>query len=217
MKYSKIVYSFSFLLLTFCAYSQCPSGVSANAGPDQIYNGTPVVIGGAPSASGGNAPYTYNWLPNSGFAGGSNNTQSGPSVIPAASTIYTLTVTDNTGCISKDYVLVINFTATVSYIVPKKEIDDGYQVVQNSRVYFKFEEEYVPGTLNYKITDYNPTAVAVNVQAPLMGCALSNSLKNLGDNRYFINVGSCGLTTGKFYLVEITNDKSEKVYFKFLN
>lgn len=51
----------------------------------------PVVIGGNPTASGGNPPYTYNW--DFGLPSTPN-----PTASPLTNTIYTLNVTDAAGC-----------------------------------------------------------------------------------------------------------------------
>lgn len=192
------------------------NNLAANAGPDQIYGGNPVSIGSPPNcATGGTSPYTYDWQPNSGFTGGTNNTQCSPLVAPGSTTIYNLTVTDSYGCRASDNMMVVNTTSFPIYIVPKKTVDGGYQVPKNGFIYFKFEEEYRTSTLTYQITDYQPAPA--NIAAPVITCPPTSTVKNLGDNRYSINISGCGLGTPKYYLVEITNDKREKFYFKFLN
>jgi hypothetical protein len=187
----------------------------ANAGPDQIYVATPVPIGGVPNcATGGVPPYSTLWSTNTGFATGNIN-QCNNTVAPSSNTIYTLTVTDASGCTANDNVLVVRFSNVISYIVPKKNIDGGYQLPVSNKVYFKFEEEYKSSFLSYKIFDFN--SLTPNIQPANVACSLTPSLKNLGDNRYFIDITTCSLQLTKFYLVEVTNDKNEKFYFKFLN
>lgn len=192
------------------------NNLTADAGPDQIYAGIPVSIGAPPDcASGGTSPYTYDWSPNSGFTSGTNNTQCSAIVAPSSTTTYDLTVTDASGCTATANMVVQNISSSPKYIVPKKTVDAGYQVPISGVVYFMFEEEYRTATLNYQIIDYNTSSV--NIPAPLISCPPTSSLKNLGDNRYSINTTGCGLVTSRYYLVEITNDKNEKFYFKFLN
>lgn len=61
-------------------------------GPYTTCPGSPINIGGSPTATGGNPPYTlYEW---------DNNLPavSNPTVSPSLNTLYTLTVTDNSGC-----------------------------------------------------------------------------------------------------------------------
>jgi hypothetical protein len=183
----------------------------ANAGPDQIYSGTPVPIGGTPCSS--SSPYTVLWSTSFGFVTGNvftcNNT-----VAPSATTNYVLTVTDAFGCTATDNVTVINVGSIISYIVPKKKIDGGYQVPVLNKVYFKFDEEYRSSTVSYKIYDY--TTITPNPPAnPL--CSVTPPARSLGDNRYYIDLNLCLLPASKFYLVEVLNDKNEKFYFKFFN
>lgn len=195
---------------------QAAQPVIANAGPDQIYTGTPVSIGGSPAcATAGVPPYTYLWSTNSGFVSGNVN-QCANTVTPSSTITYTLTVTDASGCQATDDVTVINNSTILKYIVPKKNIDGGYQVSVNNNVYFMFEEEYRTSTLSYKIYDFNPSAP--NVQVPISSCTnLAGAPRNLGDNRYVINLPTCAtLAAAKMYLMEIQNDKNEKFYFKFL-
>ena len=56
-----------------------------------ICNGSSITLGGNPTASGGNAPYTYSW---------SNGADpvANPVVSPTGNTTYTLIVTDSSGC-----------------------------------------------------------------------------------------------------------------------
>ncbi|MEZ4938742.1 MAG: gliding motility-associated C-terminal domain-containing protein [Crocinitomicaceae bacterium] len=91
------------------------NGVVANAGADQIIcaGGAGVSIGGAPTASGGTAPYTYQWTPAAGIVGSS--AIANPTVNPGSTTTYTVTVTDAGGCSAVDFVNVtVNPAPTVT-------------------------------------------------------------------------------------------------------
>lgn len=66
--------------------------------------GSPITLGGSPTASGGTGPYTYAW--DNGAAAVAN-----PSVNPLVTTIYTLTVTDANGCQQIDQALVNVYAA----------------------------------------------------------------------------------------------------------
>jgi SdrD B-like domain len=66
--------------------------------------GSAVTLGGTPSASGGNLPYSYQW-----DQGAGNN--SNPVVSPNSNTIYTLTVTDAQGCQQVKQAVVYVFKA----------------------------------------------------------------------------------------------------------
>ena len=89
----------------------------ASAGVDQnllLVAGNSVTIGGAPTASSGTSPYTYQWLP---VAGLDNSTNANPIVSNINSnTTYSLFVTDANGCADTDTVNVTT-TAVCSYTV----------------------------------------------------------------------------------------------------
>ena len=61
---------------------------------------TPIIIGGAPTATGGSSPYTYAW--DNGATAVSN-----PTVSVTVSTIFTVTVTDALGCQQIDQAVVL--------------------------------------------------------------------------------------------------------------
>jgi gliding motility-associated-like protein len=76
--------------------------LQANAGADAtICPGTSRVLGGAPTASGGTPPYTYQWSPSAGL---SNTTTASPSANPSVPTWYTVIVHDATGASDTDIV-----------------------------------------------------------------------------------------------------------------
>ncbi|MCX6153488.1 MAG: SBBP repeat-containing protein [Candidatus Kapabacteria bacterium] len=76
----------------------------ANAGSDAIICGSgSATIGGAPSASGPNGTYEYQWTPTTGL---SSDVVANPVTSPLSSQTYTLMVTDNNGCIYRDTVIV---------------------------------------------------------------------------------------------------------------
>jgi len=85
----------------------------ANAGADQaICVGQSIAIGGSPTASGGTAPYTFNWTPATGL---NDATLANPTASPTVTTTYTVEVTDATGCKSTDEVTVtVNSLPTAS-------------------------------------------------------------------------------------------------------
>jgi hypothetical protein len=73
-----------------------------------------VDIGGSLTVSGGTTPYTYNWQPSGSL---DNNTLANPSASPSVSTMYTLTVTDDVGCLEATSInIIINDLAEVSNI-----------------------------------------------------------------------------------------------------
>ena len=67
--------------------------LTANAGSDkEICEGSSVVIGGSPTASGGTPPYTCSWSPTTGL---DDHTKANPIASPASTTTYVVTVTDS--------------------------------------------------------------------------------------------------------------------------
>lgn len=183
--------------------------MTINAGPDVFIGGglSQASIGGPGSAvvvSGGTAPFTYAWNPATGL---SASNISNPVASPAATTNYTLTVTDTYACVGRDNVTVYNVSSVTNnmyYAVLKKKLDAGYYNSINSGggsnlFYFKFEEEYYnPGAnLTYRI--YNDAGALVNT-TPAM-------LETIGDNRFALNVAS--LTVSSYYKIYVYNHKNE--------
>lgn len=77
----------------------------ADAGQkDTICNGQSEMIGGNPTASGGNSPYTYTWSPAASL---SDPSIPNPMASPSSTTMYTVTVTDNTSDTDVDTVMVM--------------------------------------------------------------------------------------------------------------
>ncbi|MCX6876279.1 MAG: YDG domain-containing protein [Verrucomicrobia bacterium] len=77
------------------------AALAANAGPDQSVS--PATLGGSPVASGGTAPYTYNWSPGTGLT---SATVANPGASPGTTTTYTVTVTDFLGATASDSVTI---------------------------------------------------------------------------------------------------------------
>lgn len=97
----------------------------ANAGSDtEISSGTCTILNG--SALGGPPPYIYSWSPATGLDHPDSPT---PEACPQATTIYTLTVTDDNGCTDDDQV-VVTVTATTDTLV---KIDPPISYVYQDR------------------------------------------------------------------------------------
>lgn len=76
----------------------------ANAGNDDtICFGDTTVLGGSPTASGGNGPYKYSWTPNYNM---SIDTIANPSAWPGSDTVYYVQVTDQNGCKNMDSIMI---------------------------------------------------------------------------------------------------------------
>lgn len=90
-----------FLLNTTKIWAQA---LTAHAGIDQnICPGTTATLGGTPAATGGKPPYTYSWSPNWYL---SSTTSSNPVSSTTNWVEYTLTVTDDTGAVATDKVII---------------------------------------------------------------------------------------------------------------
>lgn len=81
-----------------------PFTIDAAFGASSVCTGGTILLGGAPTASGGLPPYTYNWLPATGL---SNASVANPTATITSSVTYTLSVTSADGCVLTDTVQVI--------------------------------------------------------------------------------------------------------------
>lgn len=89
------------LLLLLLGSFESSAQVNANAGANPVVClGQTYIIGGSPTASGGNPPYTYLWTPSTGL---SNSTIANPTLSPTLSVSqYIVRVTDALGQIDRD-------------------------------------------------------------------------------------------------------------------
>jgi len=99
-----------------------------------------------------------------------------------------------------------------TYFVLQKKLDGGYYEMPSGGILnFKFTEEYpkqASPNLSYKIYDDNYVISS--------GCNPPPTLTEVkGDNRFQVNLGSCGLTTGNYYIIEVFNEKKERWVAKF--
>jgi len=90
--------------ISFVAGSSIEAAAVSAGEPIYTCPGVAVQIGGAPTATGGQAPYSYNW----DFASNLNdNTISNPTATVNETTIFTVRVTDGNGCVSSSQTNVI--------------------------------------------------------------------------------------------------------------
>lgn len=125
-----MIRNFFIILLFFCFYPKIEAQVlTVNAGANKTvcYN-TNILLGGSPSATGGTAPYTYEWQPSLYL---SSNTISNPLAVGVTQGIwYKLLVTDKNGLKDSSYVhidvdLIYSYTAG---------IDTGFCVGQQNGI-----------------------------------------------------------------------------------
>ncbi len=91
----------------------------ANAGSDTtITTGDTILLGGNPTATNGNYPYSYVWAPSTSL---SSATDANPSASPSVVTLYSVSVTDANECTASDNVLV-NISTPCTYIIPQTNL-----------------------------------------------------------------------------------------------
>ncbi|MGZ3932004.1 MAG: hypothetical protein ACXVP0_11720, partial [Bacteroidia bacterium] len=95
-----------------------------------------------------------------------------------------------------------------SYLVLHKTLDGGYYQTSNNYLYFKFVEEYTKQTTNLSYKIYEDNRLLYTGSLPTM-------TEVIGDNRFQLNLITAGLTLNKFYILEVTNEKSEKWLARF--
>ncbi len=94
-----------------------PVILNADAGgDDEVLSGEAVIIGGAPSATGGTEPYSYSWSDGAGIISADAN----PSVNPYENTTYTLVVTDINTCTAVDSVSISIIITGISDFTEKE-------------------------------------------------------------------------------------------------
>jgi gliding motility-associated-like protein len=108
-------------------------GPIADAGLDTLCIINKQVIGGDPTAQGGQAPYLYNWAPNYYL---SDNSIANPLTETPVDTTYVLTVVDAAGCIDMDSTYLIHHDLEASFI---PVLDD---IIAPADVYFENTSTY---------------------------------------------------------------------------
>jgi hypothetical protein len=153
-------------------------------------------------------PITYNWQPNLYFSAPSTNQSQNPAITPEISLVYTVTATDASGCVASTTVMVIS----QPYAHLNKTPDGGYYKLFNNKLLFKYDGQYATTGLAYKVLDKTNTVIASNPGSPNIA---SSIVVNSGDNRYYLNASGSYFTAG-YYTLEITNEKNEKMYLRFI-
>ncbi|MDP1746396.1 MAG: hypothetical protein Q8L90_12510, partial [Bacteroidota bacterium] len=84
----------------------------ASAGANQAITCAGVAIGGSPTATGGNATYTYSWSPTAGL---SSATASNPTSGVCPTATYTVTITDANGCTATSSMVLTKNPCSVTF------------------------------------------------------------------------------------------------------
>jgi hypothetical protein len=99
------------------------------------------------------------------------------------------------------------------YAELKNILDANYYPITgaSNTVYFYYKEDYRAGNLTFNVYEEGQTIVS---NATLENVDLSNTpTKRYGTNRYKLELPS--LNAGKFYLLEVINEKGEKQFLRF--
>ena len=110
-------------------------------------------------------------------------------------------------------------TYTKQYANLRSKLNGSYHIVSDNVLRFKYNEEYArSGTadfLNYKLFQigtidqfYYPASVVQSGTAPELLVAFQN-------NWFDLNLSGLALSPGKYYILEVSNQKNEKQYLKF--
>ncbi|MCI5054564.1 MAG: T9SS type A sorting domain-containing protein [Flavobacteriales bacterium] len=133
--------------------------LTADAGPDQtVPSGTPVVVGGSNTASGGLPPYYYDWktLDNATISG--NWSTSNPTVVnygPGIAAI-TLIVSDSLGCLAFDTVEIY-----ISAVCNGFSIEIGDDTILSSSSTLQLNSSITGGTSPF-VYNWQPQALVNN-------------------------------------------------------
>ncbi len=111
--------------------------------------------------------------------------------------------------------LILTFKVKNSYCTLKSYMDGGFYIAKNNELNFRFEDEYAnkDHKLDVKIWD----ASHQDIYPLLIG--YTNGLKSyIGDMRFSVNLRLTNYTpiASGMYLMEVTNEKNEKQYLKFI-
>jgi len=165
--------------------SNQPPLLNASAGSDLTLTGSGLVLGDTPVALGGLAPYTYQWLPETGLDDAStpNPVYSGDQ--PQS---YSLVVTDNRGCTARD---TINIVIT------------GFSDIQNDALLLVYPNPGA-GMIRLKMKDGNKQSSAIlSLHNSTGQLVFKKNWDNVQDD-YFIDVST--LSSGN-YIISIGEGK----------
>jgi hypothetical protein len=180
--------------------SRCFISAAISSAPE-IYFSPPDAVTFSCSATGGHPPLAIAWTPNNFFNSPYTNATFTTQVNPPMSITYTATITDTYGCLIRRTIDVIS----TPYAPLNKIPDGGYYKLTNNKMLFKFDGQYATTGLVYKVFNKNNALETTTT--------ISSMIVKSGDNRYALNATS--LSAG-YYVLEVTNEKKEKVYLKFI-
>lgn len=95
------------------------------------------------------------------------------------------------------------------YAVLKREADAGYYSLDGVNLRFTLDGEYTLSQLKFKVLDHGRSAVLSNVSNANL---LTRTTTSHGDNRYTLDCSGLGIG---YYILEVSNEKNEKLYLRF--
>jgi hypothetical protein len=172
----------------------------ANAGADQsICFGSSITIGSAPEL--GN---TYGWSPSAGL---SNATVSNPTASPSVTSTYILTVTNTSGCVSKDTVVVNVNAMPIAPIISSNatSINPGTNATINATG--------CAGTITWFPGNSNANPLIVNLTNTTTFTAICtvNTCSSASSNAITITVGTVVPCPNQVILISTADDYSTGV------
>ncbi|MHB8259008.1 MAG: gliding motility-associated C-terminal domain-containing protein [Bacteroidia bacterium] len=175
------MYSKKFILICVCLLGSIlfvQAQLVVHAGTyKKICPGTQVVLGGNPTAQGGQKPYSYAWTPTVSV---NYPDSANPVASPTITTIYTVTVRDSAGTVTKDTVTIYVYPYYVyagrdTTILEGQTITLHGQAPGDSAVWWSTGGIYNANTLNPDVFPAQTTTVTLIGMFP-HGCSLYSSL-----------------------------------------
>ncbi len=123
-------------------------GLSIDLGDDrEIFEGADVLLGESLTVTGGTGDLSYAWTPTDGL---DDPTSANPFVTPAATTTYTLEVTDENGCVAVDEIIVTvktNADVITDQCVEIQALIDDPETPEDALEYLEKAKEALEGAL----------------------------------------------------------------------
>lgn len=137
---------------------------TASAGNDTISCGeSSIILGGAPSATGGAVPYTYNWAPSINL---DDSTAANPTLTANVTTDYIITVIDGNGCLAIDTIHISTYPHMIISSTPEKLVCVGSEIMLGGDLLVINGTE--PYSYNWSPSSYlNDSTLATPLATPL--------------------------------------------------
>lgn len=102
----------------------------------------------------------------------------------------------------------------IKYVAMQQMIDASFYTAHNRKVYFKYIEEYgSQGNINPILKNDAGKEFPISINKDQKELSNVVNLKNVGDNRFILDLNGENLKPG-FYVLQIKNEKKEMYYLK---